>query len=66
MLTLLLVKSVVLFLIARLLFGLPAVRMFRALGMPVTSWTIKSVADASAALKHADQIVFEGYLPASA
>jgi len=45
---------------------LPAVRLFRALGVPVTSWTIKSVTDASAALQHADQIVFEGYLPASA
>jgi glycerophosphoryl diester phosphodiesterase len=43
-----------------------AVRLFRALGVPVTSWTIKSVTDASAALQHADQIVFEGYLPASA
>jgi glycerophosphoryl diester phosphodiesterase len=46
--------------------GLPAVRMFRALGVPVTSWTIKSAADASAALRQADQIVFEGFLPASA
>lgn len=45
---------------------LPAVRFFRALGKPVTSWTIKSAADAAAALRQADQIVFEGYLPASA
>jgi len=45
---------------------LPAVRLFRALGMPVTSWTIKSPADATAALRRADQIVFEGFLPASA
>ena len=45
---------------------LPAVRMVRALGIPVTSWTIKSPTDASAALQHADQIVFEGFLPASA
>ena len=46
--------------------NLPAVRLFRALGVPVTSWTIKSQVDADAALRHADQIVFEGFLPASA
>jgi len=45
---------------------LPAVRLFRALGKPVTSWTIRSTEQANAALAHADQIVFEGYLPASA
>jgi len=42
------------------------VRFFRALGKPVTAWTIKSAADAEAAWKHADQIVFEGFLPDSA
>lgn len=42
---------------------LPAVKLFRALGKPVTAWTIKSAAEADAALKHADQIVFEGFLP---
>ena len=45
---------------------LPAVRLFRAFGMPVTAWTITTARDAEAALKHCDQIVFEGYLPASA
>lgn len=45
---------------------LPAVKLFRSLGVPVTSWTIVSEANADAALKHADQIVFEGFLPASA
>jgi glycerophosphoryl diester phosphodiesterase len=45
---------------------LPAVRLFRSLGVPVTSWTIKSQPSAEAALRHADQIVFEGFLPASA
>jgi len=45
---------------------LPAVRAFRALGKPVTSWTIRSAEQAKAALSHADQIVFEGFLPASA
>jgi len=45
---------------------LPAVRLFRALGKPVTSWTIRSADQASAALANADQIVFEGFLPQSA
>lgn len=31
--------------------------------LPVMSWTIRSVAQASEALRHADQIVFEGFLP---
>lgn len=42
---------------------LPAVRMFRALGFPVLTWTITSQAEADRALKHADQIGFEGYEP---
>ncbi len=45
---------------------LPAVRLYRAFGTPVTAWTITSARDAEAALKHCDQIVFEGFLPASA
>lgn len=45
---------------------LPAVRLFRALGTPVTCWTIKSPDAARIALQHADQIVFEGFLPAIA
>ncbi|MEO8883772.1 MAG: glycerophosphodiester phosphodiesterase family protein [Devosia sp.] len=45
---------------------LPAVRFFRSLGKPVTSWTIRSPEQASAALVSADQIVFEGFLPQSA
>lgn len=40
---------------------LPMVRFWRALGMPVSAWTIRSQADADTALRHADQIVFEGY-----
>ncbi len=43
--------------------GLPAVRFFRSLGVEVTAWTIESPEQAASALKHADQIVFEGYLP---
>lgn len=46
--------------------NLPAVRLFRAFGVPVTSWTIKSQDGADAVRPHADQIVFEGFLPASA
>ncbi len=45
--------------------ALPAVQLFRSLGKPVTSWTIRSEADAAAALQHADQIVFEGFLPSA-
>lgn len=42
---------------------LPAVRLFRALGKPVTSWTIRSEAEAEAARRSANQIVFEGFVP---
>lgn len=42
---------------------LPAVRFLRARGMPVTAWTIKSPQEARAALRGADQIVFEGFMP---
>ena len=43
---------------------LPAVRFFRALGMPVTAWTIRSPEEARAALAAgAGQIVFEGFDP---
>lgn len=42
---------------------LPAVRLFRAVGFPVLTWTITSQAQADTALEHADQIGFEGYEP---
>lgn len=45
---------------------LPAVRLFRALGVPVTAWTVRSPADARRAAAGADQIVFEGFDPESA
>ncbi len=45
---------------------LPAVRFFRTLGKPVTAWTITSQAEADAVRPHADQIVFEGFVPRSA
>lgn len=45
---------------------LPAVKLFRSLGMPVCAWTIKSPAAALAVLGKANQIVFEGFDPPSA
>lgn len=45
---------------------LPAVRLFRGFGVPVTTWTIKSAAAARAVAAKADQIVFEGFDPKSA
>ncbi|WMT85362.1 glycerophosphodiester phosphodiesterase [Pelagibacterium sp. 26DY04] len=43
--------------------GLPAVRLFKALGFRVMSWTIRSRGEAAEARQHADQIVFEGFDP---
>jgi glycerophosphoryl diester phosphodiesterase len=45
---------------------LPAVKLFRSFGIPVTAWTIKSSAAALAVMGKADQIVFEGFVPPSA
>lgn len=45
---------------------LPAVVFWRALGKPVTAWTIRSQAEADAAAAFADQVVFEGYSPKTA
>jgi glycerophosphoryl diester phosphodiesterase len=45
---------------------LPAIRFWHSLGMTTASWTIRSQAEADAALAHADQIVFEGFSPAGA
>jgi len=45
---------------------LPAVKAFRALGKPVTSWTIRTAEEAASALRHADQVVFEGFDPGRA
>jgi glycerophosphoryl diester phosphodiesterase len=42
---------------------LPAVRFFRALGMPVTAWTVRTPAERRLAAAGADQIVFEGFDP---
>ena len=42
---------------------LPAVRMFRALGVPVTAWTVRTSRDRQLAQAGADQIVFEGFDP---
>jgi glycerophosphoryl diester phosphodiesterase len=43
--------------------GLPAVRLARRLGVPVMSWTVRSRADAAAAYRRADQIVFQDFRP---
>lgn len=45
---------------------LPAIVFWRALGKPVTAWTVRSQTEADAALAHADQLVFEGFAPKSA
>lgn len=45
---------------------LPAIRFFRALGVPVTAWTIKTPNAALATVGKADQIVFEGFDPQGA
>ncbi len=41
----------------------PATERLRAAGVPVFCWTIRSQQQADAALKHCDQITFEGYRP---
>ncbi len=43
--------------------NLPAVRLFRKLGFPVMTWTVKSFEIERKTRGHADQIVFENYLP---
>ena len=42
---------------------LPAAAPLRARGLPVLTWTVRSPAEAAAALRHADQITFEGFRP---
>ncbi|HEY4200081.1 MAG TPA: glycerophosphodiester phosphodiesterase family protein [Devosiaceae bacterium] len=42
---------------------LPAVRFFRAMGAPVTAWTIRSSSEARTVGSRADQLVFEGFDP---
>jgi glycerophosphoryl diester phosphodiesterase len=42
---------------------LPAITFWRALGKPVTAWTIRSQDEARAARPFVDQIVFEGFAP---
>lgn len=45
---------------------LPAIAFWRALGRPVTAWTIRTRLEAEAADPYIDQIVFEGFNPDSA
>jgi len=42
---------------------LPAILMHRRSGMKVMSWTVRSYDEEDKARAHADQIVFEGFLP---
>lgn len=42
---------------------MPAIQFWRALGKPVTGWTIRSAVEAAEAAPHIDQIVFEGFDP---
>jgi glycerophosphoryl diester phosphodiesterase len=44
---------------------LPAIAFWRALGKPVTVWTVKSQAEAEMVAGKADQLVFEGFIPAA-
>lgn len=41
----------------------PAVRLARAMGVPVMTWTVRTVEDQAHAALWADQIVFEGFRP---
>ena len=45
---------------------LPAITFWRALGKPVTAWTIRTPEEADAARPFVDQIVFESFDPKSA
>jgi glycerophosphoryl diester phosphodiesterase len=45
---------------------LPMVRFFRSLGVPVTTWTIRSPVERRNVAAAADQIVFEGFDPEGA
>lgn len=42
---------------------LPMVRFWRARGLPLTAWTVRDADQARDAYAHADQIVFEGFVP---
>jgi hypothetical protein len=42
---------------------LPAVRLFRKFGFPVMTWTVRSFEIEQNTRGHADQLVFENYLP---
>ncbi len=41
----------------------PAAAKFREAGMPVITWTARSQADWDAARPHADNVIFEGFVP---
>lgn len=41
----------------------PAVRIARAVGLPVLTWTVRTAEDRARAARGADQMVFEGFAP---
>lgn len=45
---------------------LPAVRLFKSFGMPLTAWTVRTPAEAAQARAAGAQIVFEGFDPDAA
>ena len=38
-------------------------RLFKQMGLPVLSWTVRTDKDRSRATQFADQIIFEGFIP---
>jgi len=45
---------------------MPRIAELKARGLPVLSWTVRSAREEAKARRHADNITFEGYLPACA
>ena len=41
----------------------PAASLAHMIGRPLLTWTVRTEADRSAARRHADQMIFEGFLP---
>jgi glycerophosphoryl diester phosphodiesterase len=44
----------------------PAPSILRAFGMPIITWTVRTVEDRAKAMRYADQITFEGFDPDAA
>ena len=41
----------------------PSVDYYKALGLPLMTWTVRTQAEREQAQAHADQMVFEGFVP---